>query len=344
MEYIVGVDGGGTKTVAVVTDTWLESIGIGISGPSNYHIVGLDFAKKQIKEAIASAIRSISAEVKEFVVACLGLSGVGRQSDRELILPVVSEIFNCRNIILKHDAEIALLGATGCQPGVVVIAGTGSIAFGMNYHGDTARSGGWGWLLGDEGGAYYIGHKALISACRSYDGRGEYTQLLPALLTHFRIKDLSELVRIIYSANEVQAISELAPLVVSLARQGDHIAIQILREAGEELAICASAVIRKLNMMDDEFTLAISGSVFNAGELILLPFKRMIHEVANGAKISVPLFPPVIGALLIALKELGETFYNNAQNKLKKSGWANRPDVGSFLQDEQSQLKGSEET
>lgn len=304
--YVLGVDGGGTKTIAMVADLRGNILGIGTSSASNYQTVGLEKAINAIKEASEDAIVSAGITPTDLSVACLGLAGAGRETDRSLLLPPILELGLARKVILEHDASIALAGATICQPGVVVIAGTGAMAFGMNRSGERRRSGGWGNILGDEGSAYYIGRRALSAACRAYDGRGQTTSLVSALMEHFKLNCFTEIVNKIYGEKSaVQDIAGIAPLVSRVARGGDEVAINILKDAGEELALTANAVINGLGMEDEKFQVAVSGSVFNAGEILLIPFCNSVKSQARYAEIVRPRFEPVVGALFIALRESG---------------------------------------
>jgi N-acetylglucosamine kinase len=304
MVYMLGIDGGGTKTIALAADFQGNVLGRGISGASNYQIVGLDRAIAALKEASEAAMAA--AGIDRFEVACFGLAGVGRESDRDLLLPAIRELGLADEIILEHDAAIALAGATACQPGVVVLAGTGAMAFGMNSSGETKRAGGWGNVLADEGSAYYIGRRALAAACRAYDGRGSETALVSVLMEHFGLDQFTDIVRKIYGEEaSPQKMASLAPLVSQSAEAGDRVAAEILRDAAEELALAASAVIKGLNMEDEEFQVAASGSVFMAGELLLTPFAESVKSIAPGAKVTAPRFEPAMGAVFLALKAAG---------------------------------------
>jgi len=306
MLYVLGIDGGGTKTIALAADLRGNVLGKGTSGAANYQTVGLDTAIAVLKEASEAAIADAGIKIHKFEIACFGLAGVGRETDRALLFPAIKELQLANKIILKHDAAIALAGATACQPGVVVLAGTGSMAFGMNRSGETERAGGWGNILADEGSAYHIGRRALIAACRAYDGRGQKTALVNELMEHLTLEHFTDIVKRIYDKEtSPQKIASLAPLVSRLAKAGDKVATEILRDAGEELALAANAVIKALDMAEEEFQVATSGSVFKAGELLLKPFAESVRSIAPRAKIIPPRFEPVMGAVFLALQKAG---------------------------------------
>lgn len=316
IECIIGIDGGGTKTEAVITDIDGNILGIGRAGASNYHVLGLERAVASIVEAIEHARENSGLSIQKYQIVCLGLAGAGRPDDRSILLDAIRNLRISDRIIIKHDAEIALAGATVLQPGVIVIAGTGAMAYGINSSGEEKRSGGWGNILGDEGSAYYIGRKALNAICKAYDGRGYPTILLDAIIEFWKLKNFDSIIKKVYGvADSIQDIASIAPLVSKSAEMGDQVAIEILKDSAKELALCAISVIRGLQMENNRFPVAISGSVFNAGEIILKPFKECIISVSKFADIIRPMFSPVIGAVLLALREFevcinDEVLYN----------------------------------
>lgn len=306
MSYILGIDGGGTKTVAIISDQSGKVLGRGASRASNYQTVGLDNAIAAIEEAYKNSIADAGIEMNRFKVACFGLAGVGRETDRALLMPALEELEIADKIILEHDAVIALAGATACQPGIVVLAGTGAMVFGTNRAGKKMRSGGWGNIMGDEGSAYYIGRRALAAACRAYDGRGPKTALVNGLIEHLKLVHFTDIVRKIYGKRtSPEKIASIAPLVSQLAEAGDEVAINILKDSAEELALAAKAVIKGLNMEDEKLQIAISGSVFSAGDTLLIPFSESIKSTTPKAEIIKPRFEPAMGAILLALQDVG---------------------------------------
>ncbi len=322
MAYVLGVDGGGTKTVALVADFRGNVSGVGASGASNYQTIGLDRAVAVLKEASERAIATAGIAIHKFEVACFGLAGVGRETDRALLLPAIGKLDLADKIILEHDAAIALAGATACRPGIVVLAGTGAMAFGMNGAGEKTRSSGWGNILGDEGGAYYIGRRALADACRAYDGRGQKTALMSKLMEHLGLDDFTDIVKKIYDKEATpQKIASLAPLVSQLAKDGDEVAMTILRNAAEELALAANTVIRCLNMEEREFQVAASGSVFKAGKPLLMPFSESIKSTAPKAEVIHPRFGPAVGAVFLALQEAGMELNNEVLSAMRISSY-----------------------
>lgn len=235
MSYVLGIDGGGSKTAAIAADLQGNVLGRGTSGISNYQSVGLNQAIAAINKASENAAADAGTTIHKCKVICLGLAGVGREEDRALMLPAIRKLNLADKITLEHDAAVALAGATACQPGVVAMAGTGAMAFGMNSSGEKRRAGGWGNILGDEGSAYYIARRALASACRAYDGREPETALMAKLMKHLGLDDFTDIVKRIYrEETSTKEIASLAPLVSQSAKDGDETAVMILHDAAQE--------------------------------------------------------------------------------------------------------------
>ena len=306
MRYVLGIDGGGTTTKCLVADDGGNLLGQGIGEPSNYQIVGVQKAIEVVNRSIEEAIRIGAVKKAKCEVICLGLAGVGRSVDYEIIDKALKRLNLAQKIILHHDAFIALAGATVCQSGVVIIAGTGATAFGMNEKGQTARANGWGHILGDEGSGYDIGQKALRAVMKAYDGRGEATLLTSKLIQHFELKSLPNIVQRVYRDKlSRKEIAALTPLVVEVAKKKDKVAALILKEAGGELGTSVIAVIKSLKMEKKEFKVAMIGGVFKAGESILPYFKEKVKEVAPKASFIRSRFEPAIGAIFLGLREIG---------------------------------------
>ena len=174
--------------------------------------------------------------------------------------------------------------------------------------GETARAGGWGWRLGDEGSGYDIGHRALIAALRDHDGRGPATLLTESIRGALSLGTIDELVDLTYRGNMgSEEVAALAGLVGKAAGEGDNVALRILEGAGVELGVSASAVIGRLGLTGG-FTLGLVGGVFNLGSLIRESLERSVRRTAPDCVISRPRFPPEVGAALLALRDVGVEF------------------------------------
>jgi len=259
---ILGIDGGGSKTVAWLARVFHnDMLGQGVAGPSNQRAVGPRLAMSHLDEAIHLAFRDAGLDRSIVTAACFGLAGADRESDRSVVLQWASEARVARNIRIVNDAIPLLHAADGDGTGIALIAGTGSLAWGCHSDGRVSRSGGWGYLLGDEGSAYALGLAALQAVTRQADGRGTSTRLSEAVLSHLSLKQPSELVTAVYGAEIPRAvIAGLAPLVFLQAELSDDVACEIVRFQATELAAMVTSVARKLQLSDG-FSLTITGSV-----------------------------------------------------------------------------------
>jgi N-acetylglucosamine kinase-like BadF-type ATPase len=298
----LGIDGGGTKTSAALMNAAQEVVAEGFAGPSNPLRVGVETAVSNITKAIEMACDEGGLSRGDIVAATLGLAGVRRQDIRARVKESFIKRLGVRKTTVMTDAEIALFGTTLGKPGLVVIAGTGSICLGKNEKGELAISGGWGPLAGDEGGGVGIAQAALHQIAKASDGRGTPTALSARASEYFRASGPENLIVAIYSPQvDNSRIAGFARLVVETARAGDKIAMGILEEAGRELGIAACAVIRKLRLERRAVPIGCVGSIFHAGEILTKPMIDLIHERAPKAFLTEPLMEPSHAAALIAM-------------------------------------------
>src|SRR5205814_2761782 len=181
MKYFLGVDGGASKTAALVIDESGKSLGSGVAGPSNHLRVGVETAARNIERAVNKALVAADVASREIHWAYCGIAGADHPAHRQEVVDSLEIFYPRGNFTVDNDARIALTGAIGFGAGVVVIAGTGSVAYGRNEAGEEARAGGWGPSLGDEGSAYGIGRGAFTAVLRALGGRGPATQMLDIL-------------------------------------------------------------------------------------------------------------------------------------------------------------------
>jgi N-acetylglucosamine kinase-like BadF-type ATPase len=304
----------------VVIDASGKALSRSSGGPSNPLTTGFDEAAAAIMGAVERATEKAGIEV--FSAACLGIAGTDRPSGRDALMERL-EIPSGR-VRMVTDAAAALAGATGGGPGVIVISGTGSIALGMNEGGETARAGGWGWRLGDEGSGYYIGNRALISALRAHDGRGRPTLLSKRISEQLNLGDVSQLIdRVYVEGMGVGEVAALAPLVGEAASEGDEEAASIMKEAGEELGAAATAVIWRLGL-GGGFRVAYNGGVFKLGGVLLSSFVEAVRGARPSSVIGPPRFEADVGAAMLALRDLGvevgEGLLDRIEASLKELG------------------------
>ena len=301
-DFVIGVDGGGTKTRAVILDPRLEVVAEGAAGPSNPLRVGIGTAASAVREAIDQACAQLAIHRDDIMAAAIGLAGVRRRDIRDRMREKLRECLKGIKVIeLYTDGDVALYGATDGGPGLVVIAGTGSICCGRNAQGSHVCAGGWGPIVGDEGGAAWIARKALQAVAQAADGRAEKTALTSAALTFFKVATPDDLSTAIYAPTMTNdRLAGFGRQVVRVAAAGDKVAREILRNAGRQLGLAAKAVIQKLRMENEKFPVACVGGVYGAGDLVLEPMREEINRIAKKAYLAQPLYPPTVAAARIA--------------------------------------------
>ena len=315
MFYVLGIDGGGSKTTCILMNCSRQIIGRGEAGASNYQSIGVEAAKKSIETAIKKSLTANNLTKNIQVKAiCLGLAGVGRPKDIEVIKNIIQDLRNSKllpinwnlqphNIIICHDALIALVGGIGKDVGIVVAAGTGSIVFGRNSQGKTKRVGGWGHILGDEGSAYKIAIAGMQAALKIYDGREINSCLLADFQQHLELASIEYLVDVIYRRGwDVKKIAALAPIVDRAAVKGDRVANKIIDDAVQELVKGTSTVIEAIFQPGEALEVVTTGSVWQS--CIRERFVSAIGERFPGVEVILPRFKPAYGAGLLALERV----------------------------------------
>ena len=302
-KLFLGVDGGKSTTLALIGDEAGRVVGTGSAGPSN-HAAGeegrIRFVRA-IEESISEACRQVGVDFRDvrFEAACLGFSG-GPEDKRTL----VEERVRATRLAITTDAVVALAGATGGEPGIVVISGTGSIGFGRNRAGKTARAGGWGFVFGDEGSGFDLARQGLRAALRHEEGWGPATKLLAMFLEAGGAKSANDLLHRFYTPEFPRPrIASFGPLVERAAQEGDLVAGGILRKAAAELALLAAAVRRQLFEAGEPALVAHMGGVFR--NVILRDQFRELVEQERGNSCGPPLYPPGGGALVEAYRLAG---------------------------------------
>ena len=280
----LGIDGGGSKTLAVLVDALGRERGRGAAGSSNHEVVGLEQAVTAIHHAAERAAQVAQATLPA-TSAWLGLAGVDHEGDRARLAPRVSSLAHA--VRITNDAELAL-SALPHQVGVALISGTGSIALGRDAQGRQARVGGWGHIFGDEGSGYAIGRAGLQAAARAADGRGPATALLERILAVWALDATELLLARVYQAFDKTAIAALAPLVLALAAEGDAVAQSIQANAARELALAVTTVARALAFPPGPLPLAAAGGVLAHHERL----RALVIERIGG---PLPLAPSLLG-------------------------------------------------
>jgi N-acetylglucosamine kinase-like BadF-type ATPase len=304
-DLFIGVDGGGTHTRAAVAGADLVPKGRGSAGPANAATRPLPRVLAAVTEAVDDAALAAGVAPSAAVRIACGLAGIDTAGIADRVQGALGEVYGAGKVLVTNDARIALAGAIDGPldaPGVVLIAGTGAIAFGRNRLGVDARAGGWGPVIGDEGSGYAVARRGLAAVVRDLDGRGPGTKIRELLFASEGMRTADELLSRIYRTDGGPAdVASYFPLVVAAARQGDSVARTLLEEAGAELALAAISVVRKLGLENESFTVAVVGGVFSAGELVLARLRATLLGVAPNARLAPPARPPEIGAIRLAV-------------------------------------------
>jgi glucosamine kinase len=294
--YYLGIDGGGTKTTCAVGDEGALLATV-IAGPSNITRGGEARARESLLEAVRQGCAAAGIDARHVQRVCIGAAGAGREEVASTIRKIVAEVVS-GEIRVVGDMPIALEAAFGTGPGVVVIAGTGSFAYGRDPLGKTARAGGWGFAISDEGSAHWIGLRAVRETLRAADESAATPPLLEQLMQVRRERSFDEFVR---AANSNPDFAEFFPAVVSMAETGDSTARQVLIEAGRELADLAAMILGKLFPdHDSPVPLAVAGGVFRHAQLVREIFYNQVRGLRQSVELRTEIVEPVHGALQMA--------------------------------------------
>jgi glucosamine kinase len=309
--YYLGIDGGGSKTKCVIGDetTTLASV---IAGPSNITRIGEARARESLHQAILEACGAAKITPQQITGACIGAAGAARKEVAGAVRRFTSELIPGK-IAVVGDMEIALHAAFGEGPGIIVIAGTGSIAFGRNSQGRTARAGGWGFAVSDEGSAHWIGCQAVMALLRAADESDDKPGIrrksagspcstdFPLFQELKRVCNVDSLEQLASVANSTTDFAVLFPAIVSAADASDAVAQEVLQVAGAELARLAQLVARKLfQATDSPVPMAMVGGVFRHASRVRESFITLIGGQNSNVVLNREVVEPVLGALQLA--------------------------------------------
>jgi N-acetylglucosamine kinase-like BadF-type ATPase len=305
--YILGIDGGATKTLAAVLDLQERTLHFGHAGPSNEDAVGTRLAVKAILDATDQALAGAGIVHAQLASAVVAVAGTDTASiDRHL------HDTRADHWIVVNDVVGAWATATGAQPGVGAISGTGSNVFGVgpahspeDRVGRTWRAGGWGHLLGDEGSGYWLGAQSLVAALHDRDGSGPPTALSDAALAFFRSPSVETLAASVYTTPLTKGeVAAFAVETSRLAHEGDVVARELFARAAGLLGAQIHAVIANTGLTGD-FPVGLIGSAFRAGEVFITPLTDAIHAVAPEARVFPVEMAPVGGSLRLGMRACG---------------------------------------
>jgi glucosamine kinase len=292
MGIFLGIDGGGTRTACLIGDE-NSVLGSGAAGASNLLRVGEAAARRALSDAIRQACDAANIDPSQISRTCVGLAGAARPDVSESVRRILSETVS-GEIEIVGDMVVALHAAFGGGPGIVVIAGTGSIAYGRNRAGQVARAGGWGFAVSDEGSGHWIGRAAVSAALRAAD-ESVVPPLLQALMKVWNVQNRDALVTAA-NASPAPDFAELFPEVSAAANSGDELAASILRRAGSELAVLGRIVVGRLFPGAKTIPVAMSGGVFGNSALVR---KAFYNELSGERPVAMDekIVEPVLGAL-----------------------------------------------
>lgn len=298
--HVLGIDAGGTKTIGYLADADAKVLGEGRAGGANLKAEGELAVEKALHTVMEQALGGRRDDVDAI---CLGMAGADRDDEKALVRDILRRIGARSRTLVVNDALVALVAGVGDAPGVVIVSGTGSIVYGRSGE-RAARAGGWGHVLGDEGGGYWIARRALQAVARASDGRGPATALTACVLEHFGVRQPQELIAEIYDRQlHHHAIAQAARLVQQAYDAGDAVAAQILERAADELLSAARSVVERLRMRDTAVQFVLAGGVFTGVPWLADELTRRLPALAMRAEVRRLGVEPALGAVRLALAE-----------------------------------------
>ena len=301
--FYLGIDGGGTKTAFEIIDDKGNILSSFTTATCSYIQIGKENFGKVISEGVAGVCEKANIDISEVNYSCIGIPSFGEiSSDTSDLVSIAMNALQSSNVKCVNDVEIAWAGSLACEPGINLLAGTGSMGFGVDDKNNTVRTGGWGHLFGDEGSAYWLGKKLIELFTKQADGRIEKGMTYNIVCEEFDIKSDFDFISVVYNKLKFKRdeIAKLQLLLYKAAEQGDRYAIGLYKQAAYELSLMVFAIINQLNFdAGKSLLVSYSGGVFKAGELIFAP----LREYLSGYNITLqePILSPVTGAALYAL-------------------------------------------
>lgn len=300
MKIFFGIDGGGTSTRIKMENENGDVLFQGKSSSANMFAVGQKAAVDNVLSLIKTAILEAKLSCECNIYGCIGAAGLGRTAERDIFQTTIKETLPNANVLLTTDGEILLAGGLNMEPGIALIAGTGSIALAKDDKEQISRSGGMGWRLGDEGSAWWIAHEAIRRTLRSIEGRDIKTTLTQRLLDHYKLKEVSEFISFINSdKTEKSVIASGARLVTEEALRGDLLSIDILDNAAEELKLLVISLVDKAG--PTPVKLVTYGGVLDHDEYINSLLRKKLQPFP--VKPVSPIYSALEGALMLAKRQ-----------------------------------------
>lgn len=321
--YLAGVDGGGSKTFAIVTDDRGTVLGSGVSGCGNHQIIGAEEAVSNIRSALCGALAQAGISEEQLAFVQFGLAGADRYFDMERLYPEIDKQFSLRKWEVVCDTMEGLRAGSPDNTGVVLVCGSNTNAAGRNRLGETVQVGGFDTLFGDRAGGYYLAAQAFGRAVRCWEGREPYSDLVKRIPAALGFGSFEEMVNR-YLDDEIQtAPLELALTVHESAESGDWLSCQLLAEMGKELGKSAAAVIRKLGGFKEEAVpIVLTGSILQSGRnpLLLDALAKETKAEHSFCTLVMPEMAPVFGAVMLAMDRLGIAVTDNMRENFERYG------------------------
>ncbi|KZE73125.1 ATPase [Paenibacillus elgii] len=315
MSYYLGIDGGGSKTFAVISDETGMVIGSGYGGCGN-HQAGREIAEQSIRKAVDQALQEAQLTKSDIAYAMFGLAGADREADFRVLRPMIDGL-GFPDFEIVCDTVIGLRAGTTRPFGVVSICGTGTNCYGINRQGRALQIGGFGYTYGDFGGGAGLSVEVFRSVIRAWEGRSEPTRLTEAVLAMLGYASVEQLFHD-FLDREAAIPYDLTKLLVPAADEGDSVAQHILQKQGIELGITAATVIERLGMQSDSFDLVLVGSVLTRGNTrhIIPHMESQVAPVALGCRLRVLTLEPVAGAVMLAMEKGGRQLEQTVYKQL----------------------------
>lgn len=325
MSCVIGIDGGATTTRGLLADSSGQVLASGQRTGTNYHHAGLQASVRVLVDLCQDLLHRGQRDISDFAAICFGLAGVGRPRDRERVFALLSDSFSQERLLLVTDADIALSGGCLSEAGVLVLAGTGSIVYGRDASGHTARVGGYGHFLSDEGSGYALAREGLRAILRARDGLRNRTQIREKVLQSLNLEDEDDLVIWAMESVEDKAlVAGLAGTILDCCAEGDPVATEIVQEAADALSLGAECVAKQLNLRDC-FSVVLGGGLLDHHACYFDLLKRKIHGLLPAAEITPPKMSPVQGSVLHALVRAGVSISDDVLTNLRVTTPHNNP-------------------
>ena len=306
MGYFLGADLGGTKTHLAVADETGRVIGFGAAGPANHENVGFDGMYNTLADALGGALKSAGLQKSDISGAGFGIAGYDWPSEKPKMAEVIDRLGLNAPYEMMNDAVPGLVAGAEEGWGVVIVSGTGCNARGWDKdHKREGRVTGYGVLMGEAAGSSELVNRAMQLVSFEWTRRGPKTALSQMFMDALGVKSLEELLEIYTHSPSNNIGAGFAPRVFQVARQGDAVAMELIRWAGRELGEMANGIIRQLEFENLKFDVVLAGGMFDGGPLLVDPMRETIQRLAPDARLVHLTIPPVIGAVLVGMEKGG---------------------------------------